>query len=226
MTTVVSRLYDSVEAANGVADQLRAEGFPDSTISVIAAADAGEIMKARVSERAAHAYAKAMTGGQAVFVCRAPFTPFGAARRAMEVADGTPMVDAGIGKANEYVREEAQLENLNPSILLNHPLMMTLDDYVGSGWSEWRATHALGWDTVIRRREAPKNIIRGGRYMSRSFWPGKLLSSKPRRSSVFSGGKLFLSSKRSVSTPKKSSILSGHPRISEKFGFKTISERR
>jgi hypothetical protein len=225
MTTVVSRLYDSVDTANGVADQLRAEGFPDRTISVITAADADEIARARVGERAASAYAKAMTGGQAVFVCRAPFTPFGAARRAMEVADSVPMVDAGIGKANEYIREEAQLDNLTPSVLGHHPLMMTRDDYVGSGWSGWRLSHVFGWPTVSARHERSPSVLQGTRYMSRMFWPGKLLSSKPRKSHVYSGGRLFLSSRNTVSTPKKHSVLRDHPRITEKLGFRTISER-
>jgi hypothetical protein len=226
MTTVVSRLYDSVEAANGVADQLRAEGFPDSTISVITSANAGEIMKARVGERAANAYAKAMTDGQAVFVCRAPFTPFGAARRAMDVADEAGPVDTGIGKANEYIREEADLDIHTPRILQYHPLMMTRDDYVGSGWSSWRLSDVFGWPTVSRRRDYKLSVMQGTRYMSRGFWPGKLLSNKPRRSRVISGGRLFLSSARSVSSPKKHSVMTGHPRITEKMGFKTISARR
>lgn len=227
MTTVVSRLYDSVETAQGVADRLRAEGFPEATLSVITTADETEIAKSRVSERAAQAYARAMTGGQAVFVCRAPFTPFGAARRAMELADSVPAVDAGIGKANEYIREEPSLENYTPSVLVNQPLMMTPDSYVGSGWAEWRASHVFGWPTVSPRRERALSVLQGTRYMSRGFWPGKLLSSKPRRSSVMPGGRHILPFGGLVKSRRESrSILTDHPKFTEKMGFRTLSERR
>ena len=63
MTTVVSRLYDKVETANRVADKLRAQGFPESTLSVITSADAKAIANARVGEAAAAAYMRTMKDG-------------------------------------------------------------------------------------------------------------------------------------------------------------------
>jgi hypothetical protein len=225
MTTIVSRLYESAEVANRVADTLREDGFPDRTISVITSADKAAILAARVDEGAADRYAKVMTGGRTLFVCRAPFSPFGAARRAMDVADSVPSLDAGVSNENRYVAEEAQLENLTPSVLINHPTMMTRDDYVGSGWADWSFSGIFLWPTIVRRREVPNNIYRGGRHMSQKFWPQKLISDKPRRSSVIEGGRHILSSKRPVSTPTKRSVLTNHPRITEKFGWKTISER-
>lgn len=226
MTTVVSRLYDSVDTANRVADKLRAAGFPESTLSVIATADSAAIQAARVSAPVAASYVSAMTGGQAVLVCRAPVTPFGAARVAMATADGEAWINTGRGAANEYIREVANLDNLNPSVLTNHPMMMTRDDYVGSGWAEWRMSDVFGFPTISVRREYRPSVLTGTRYMSRAFWPQRLLSAKPRRSSVYSGGRRFLSSGRSVSSPHKRSVLTGHPRITEMFGFKTLSGKR
>lgn len=226
MTTVVSRLYDQVETATRVADQLRAKGFPENTLSVITTPDAGMIAAARVGEAATAAYARAMKAGQALLVCRAPVTPFGAARVAMAVADSEAWIDAGRGKCNEYIREVADLDTQTPRILPNHPMMMTRDDYVGSGWSSWRMSDVFGFPTVSPRRDYKLSVLKGTRYMSRGFWPRPLLSAKPRPSRVISGGRLFLSSSRSVSTPHKTSVMSGHPRIFEKFGFRSLSARR
>ncbi|MBF9047318.1 hypothetical protein LSUCC0031_09365 [Rhodobacterales bacterium LSUCC0031] len=223
MTTVVSRLYDKVDTATGVADQLRRDGFPDATIAVVTRADLAAMMAAGVPARTAENYARMMQAGQAVFVCRAPFTPFGAARRAMAVADGA----AALAADNSYIKQDPKLEQHLNSVLPSHPKVMTRDDYVGSGWAEWRATHVLGWPTVTRRREAPNNLITTGRPMSQMFWPGKLLSDKPRTSRVMSGRRHILTSARSVTAHAsgRRAILSGHPRITELLGWPTLSKR-
>ncbi len=231
MTTIVSRLYESAETARRVADRLRAEGFPDATLSVVAEADKHQIAAARVDEADAARYASAMTGDRALFVCRAPFTPFGAARRAMEVADGEPSVDAGVHDQNRYIREVADLDSYTPSVLENHPLMLTREDYVGSGWSDWQASDIFMWPTVTRRKTPPNNVIRGGAHMSRYFWPQKLVSTKPRKSSVFHGGRhmsrMFwpMPLVRTPSRPKRS-VLGSHPRITERLGWKALTDRR
>ena len=226
MTTVVSRLYDKVDTANRVADKLRAQGFPESTITLVTSADADAIAAARVSEGASSAYARKMAEGQVVLVCRAPVTPFGAARIAMAVADSEAWIDAGRGACNEYIREVADLSAKTPSVLTNHPLMMTRDDYVGSGWAGWTLSGVFMWPTVSRRRDYKLSVMTGTRYMSRGFWPRPLLSNKPRRVTAIRGGRLMLSSARSVSSPSKSSVLKGHPRIFEKFGFRSLSAHR
>jgi hypothetical protein len=231
MTTVVSRLYDSVETANSVADQLRAVGFPDATISIITNADAGEIAAARVSDAAAESYAAAMTGGQALFVCRAPFTPFGAARTAIATADGAAWIDTGMGARNEHVTETPDLEKHLPAKSTKHDLVMTPADYVGSGISEWQLSRVFGWPTISKGRVAGRpTVLSGTRYMSRSFWPGKLLSNKPRKTSVMDGETLM--SKRFGNFPvlterkEKLSVMTDHPLISQRFGMKMLSERR
>jgi hypothetical protein len=227
MTTIVTRLYESSEAAERVAATLRADGFPEATLSIITSADTAQMIAARVDEHAAGLYAKAMTGGQALFVCRAPFTPFGAARRAMEVADAEPAIDAGVANENRHVEDVAgPLDSQTPSVFGHHPLMMTRDDYVGSGWSGWRVSDMLGWPTVSRRREAPDNLLKGRAFMSQT--KGSLVLSRPRKSSVISGGRhmsrLFWPMPL-VTTGTKRSILADHPRITERFGFRMLSKR-
>jgi hypothetical protein len=222
MTTVVSRLYDQLDTANRVAAQLRGDGFPEQTIAIVTSADLAAMTTAGVPAGVASGYVRQIQAGQAVLVCRAPFTPFGAARRAMEVADSATALAAD----NSYIRKEPKLEQHLNSVLTSHPMMMTREDYVGSGWAEWRATHTLGWPTVTRRREAPDNLLKGRGPMSRLFWPGKLLSDKPRALRVISGRRHFLTSARSVSAHRsRSKILTGHPRITELFGWPTLSKR-
>jgi hypothetical protein len=166
-----------------------------------------------------------MQEGQALFVCRAPFTPFGAARTAMAAAATETAVQVPGAPASEYIREEADLDMHTPRVLLNHPLMMTRDDYVGSGWSGWRMSDVFGWPTHSRRRDYQLKVLRN-RYMSQGFWPRPLLSAKPRKSSVMPGGRLMLSSANSVSAPTKRSVMSDHPRFFERMGFRSLSERR
>jgi hypothetical protein len=102
-----------------------------------------------------------MAPGHALLVCRAPFTPFGAAIRAQEVANATPSLDVGVADENRYIREEPDLARHGASVLVYHPLMMTRHDYVGSGWSGWRLSDVFGFTTVSRRRARPDNLIDG-----------------------------------------------------------------
>jgi hypothetical protein len=219
-----------VETANRVADKLRAEGFPENTLSIITKADAADLAAAKVSEAAAESYAAAMKDGQAVFVCRAPFTPFGAARRAMEAADSEAWIDTGQGACNEHVSETPNLAVHLPGKDPNHRLVMTPASYVGSGWSNWRMSDIFGWPTLSPRRERKSSVMSGTRYMSRGFWPGRLLSNRPRKSSVMEGGGLM--SERFGNFPvllerkEKMSILPDHPKFSERFGLKLLSNRR
>lgn len=230
MTTVISRLYGSVDTAESVAETLRAEGFPERTLSVITTPDKAAIEAARVAPDAAERYASAMTAGQAVFVCRAPFTPFGAARFARDTADREPAIDAGVDDENRYIEEVADLSRFRTQVLSYHPLMMTRDDYVGSGWADWRVSDVFGFTLISRRKERPDNLIEG--HMSKAFWPGKLLSTRKRRLSVFRGGRhmsrgwwpMPLTTRKS--SGRRLSILKSHPRITERLGFRTLSTQR
>jgi hypothetical protein len=230
MTTIVSRLYESAETANRVAGKLREEGFPDSTLSVIKDARKKPITEAQVDEDAAAKYVKAMKDGEgrALFVCRAPFTPFGAARRAQEVADSEAAIDAGVENENRFVSDEPDIERLKgEKILTDHPLMLTSKSYVGSGWSNWTLSGVFDIPLIKRREKAPDNLIHG--YMSKKFWPQPLLSKKPRKKSVMDDAPLMTARFfPTVTTPSepKNSVMEGQPRISERFGWKTLTDWR
>jgi hypothetical protein len=226
MTTIVTRLYKSPEAAERVAEALRADGFPDRTLSIITEADPARMTEARVDPDAAEAYAKAITKGAALFVCRAPFVPFGAARRAIEVADGEPAIDAGVADENRHEEEIAKTGTEALSVLGNHPLMLTREDYVGSGWSGWRFSDLVLWPTVSRRKTRPDNLLRRHPHITGSS--GSLVLSGSRKSSVIPGGRHVSKAfwpMPLVKTGTKDSVLSDHPKFSEKIGYKTIIRR-
>jgi hypothetical protein len=229
MTTVVSRLYDQVETANRVADQLRAKGFPDSALSVVTKPNAGRIAATQVSEAMATRYAAAMTKGQALFVCRAPLTPFGAARTAMAVADSEAWIDLGDGPSNEHIVIEPNLEKHLPEIKMSKDHYLTPADYVGSGWSEWLMSNLYGWPLIAQDWKRSSSILPGTTYMSRKFWKGRLLSDSPRKSSVMEGAPLMTARFQNYPVLKphseKLSIMTDHPKYSERYGFKTISEK-
>ena len=227
MTTVVTRLYETEDMARSVAETLRKEGFPDATLDVITSADTRAMEAARVEPGAASRYAGAMEPGFALFVCRAPFTPFGAAIRAQTVANAVPSLDVGVADENRYIRETADLGRFASSVLSYHPLMLTRDDYVGSGWSGWRLSDVFGFTLVSRRRARPDNLAHG--HMSTAFWPGKVLSTKPRRSSVIQGGRHMSRGwwpMPLVRTGRKRSILASHPLITGRMGFRMLSASR
>ena len=230
MTTVVSRLYDQVDTANRIADKLRAKGFPDRTLTVIEKADVAAMTAAQVSAANAERYAAAMTGGQALLVCRAPFTPFGAARVAMAVADSEPWIEVEGVSRNDHISVEPNLEAYLPEAKVKHELILTSRDYVGSGISEWQLSKVFNWPTISKKRDRKPSVIHGTRYMSRGFWPGPLLSNRPRKIHVLEGEPLM--SKRFGNLPvlkphkKGLSVMTDHPKFSERFGLKTISERR
>lgn len=226
MTTIVTRLYESEEVARRVAATLSEDGFPEATLSIITDADAAKMTDARVDADAAERYAKAMTGGQALFVCRAPFVPFGAARRAMEAADGEKAIDAGVADENRHEEEIAKSAQEALSVLRNHPHILTSDNYVGSGWSGWRVSDLLMWPTVSRRNGRPDNLLRDNRHITGFL--GRLVLSRPRRSSVIPGGrhmsKLFWPMPL-VRTGTKNSVLKDHPKFTERLGYRTIIRR-
>ena len=104
MTTIITRMYGDEKAANAVADALRARSFPESTFDVISGkSDVAERMSAaRVDAAEAEVYGSMVESGNALVVVRAPFTPFGAARAAMEICDGGGPLETTVEQPNRY----------------------------------------------------------------------------------------------------------------------------
>ncbi|MEJ6388035.1 hypothetical protein [Gymnodinialimonas ulvae] len=128
MSTIVTRLYEDPANADAAVATLKAEGFPEDCMSVVeqrsrrSAQDM--IEEAGVPSDVAQQYAQHLSANRALLVVRAPFVPFGAARRAIEVADTYPAFDAGVANENINIPEEPN-PDLFLSILPSHRLFLT-----------------------------------------------------------------------------------------------------
>lgn len=122
MTTIITRLYEDEKTAQPVVDALHEEGFPANTVMLISGGDAeAQMTAADVAEDAAATYAAKVAEGNAVVVVRAPLTPFGAARRAMEIVDATPSIHVGIANDNVYLSDAGRA---GLSVMTDHPHML------------------------------------------------------------------------------------------------------
>ncbi len=128
MSTIVTRLYEDPANADAAIATLKAEGFPEDSMSVVeqrsrrSAQDM--IEEAGVPTDVAQQYAQHLTANRALLVVRAPFVPFGAARRAIEVADSYPAFNAGVANENLNIPDEPN-PDLYLSILPSHRLFLT-----------------------------------------------------------------------------------------------------
>lgn len=190
MTTVVSRLYPDEATAQGVAAALAKAGFPAATTDIVTAADAAAIAATRVHKDDAAAYAAKMQAGNALLVVRAPVTPFGAARAAIDIVEQTEAIPVGgVRNPNRYIREEVKMGQFL-SILRDHPLFLTsrMGPYATS--SIGLLSQGMGWTLLSKHRTS--RSASSGWYASASFWPGKRVSAHRTKRSVISGGKRFM----------------------------------
>jgi hypothetical protein len=189
MTTIITRLYKDVATAQGVASALTAAGHDAATVDVISRDGAGDaearMIEARVPRASAAAYAPGVAKGAALLVVRAPFAPMGTARHAIRVVNKTPAIPVGLADEDVYIREQ-------PTIETSGTVLQGTVFYMSNPHRSLVHGHILGSNPILPAR--PRNsAIPGGRYMSKMFWPGKLLSPQRERTSAIRGGWLFSS---------------------------------
>ena len=177
MTTIITRLYSDTSTARGVATTLIAQGHPQDTIDVITRDGGGDLLSrlrsARVRNAAAAAYAPAIEAGHALVVVRAPFAPMGAARHAMRIVDRSASIKVGVADENEYVREQPKVQ-VRGSLLTGNPLVMT------NPYRPMTHGHILGSNPILAPRTR-RSAIAGGKFMSRMFWPMRLVSANAKQ---------------------------------------------
>jgi hypothetical protein len=188
MTTIITRLYADKKAAGAVTKALHDAGFPKGTVDVIEAGSgaAAALMAARAGAETAAAVAGKLDGGKAAVVARAPVTPFGAARAAMQIMDDADPIGVTGAAASEYIRETPRGDILL-SILSDHPRWFTPDMGPGKGRARGTVSSAFGLRTLSRERER-RPAIRGGAFISTKVLPFPLLKAKSGSSSAMSGG--------------------------------------
>lgn len=189
MTTIITRLYPDSAAANAARASLLVRGQSDETIQIITADTAGgavgAMKAARIGSVSSAAYANAMTGSQALLVVQAPLTPIGTALNAIRCLKRHPALNVGLDDEDVYLPGYISYQH-SSSVMTNHPLLMS------NQFRKLTHGHILGNDPIIHGKPRT-SAIRGGAYMSRYFWPMKLVSSQKERSSAIRGGFLFSS---------------------------------
>lgn len=187
MTTIITRLYSNTAAAQAAVNDLLGRGHSEDYIDIISQDGNGAVTdrmrSARVSSKAAAAYARPVAEGGALVVVRAPFNPVGAARHAIRVLDAHPSMNVGIDNENEYVREQPRVD-LHGSILRHHPLFMSHDL---AARDRGTVSSAFGLRT-LSARATKSSAMSGGGFMSTKLLPFPLLSRSKTKTSASMGG--------------------------------------
>jgi hypothetical protein len=189
MTTIITRLYPDVATATSVASALQSSGHDPSTLDVITRGGGGSVMDrmkaARVIPASASAYAAGIEKGGALLVVRAPFAPMGTARHAIKLVNRTPSLKVGIQDEDVYVREQPRLE-------VSGKVMHGTTFFMSNPHRNLNHGHILGHNPISPSKPRT-SAISGGAYMSKMFWPMKLVSTGRQASSAMHGGYLFSS---------------------------------
>jgi hypothetical protein len=141
MTTIITRLYQDEQTANGVAQSLLDIDFREGMLDVITSAGdpAAAMEAAKVPSGSRAAFAEGVQGGNALLVVRAPF---GAARKAMIVVDKTESLAGDSKYEATYLKR-----NLGNYILRDHPRIMTSPEFPAAHgpkfWAKFPIAHLI-----------------------------------------------------------------------------------
>jgi hypothetical protein len=221
MITVITRVYETRDMANDVLAKLKAAGFPDRYIDVIGKGAEAQMAEAEVSDDAAAKYAPLVAKGHPLVVVRAPFTPIGAARKALEIVDSVAAMDAGV--ENEAVLKDNKIVFSGPSsIMPDHPRFLTPREFKPRHQT---ISGTLGFRT-LKPHKKKLSVSRSGRRTFGAIIP--LVSKKQRRVKVrhnarpVTGGlfPLLTAHRRDMSASGTSGTV-----FSDLFGFPTLIRR-
>lgn len=230
MTQVISRLYEDETRALSVAERLRFEGLPPRAIRIItlktgeAKSDLTErLTRINIASDTAPKYASHIAAGKAAVVVDASFKPLGAAKITRNVLGRNDPIDLGEAIEEVYVPDKP---GEKVSVLDSHPLFLTTPVRNRRFSSGGPISHGLGPKLLMKQRPRT-SAIRGGKFMSKAFWPMALLKKTRSASSAIRGGKhmsrmfwpqpLLSSKKRRLSV-----IPGGALPFSRTFGFKPL----
>jgi len=184
MTTIITRLYPDVTAAQAVVAALTGSGHNPATVQVITregpAPAADRMRAARVPSSSAAAYGPAIAEGRALLVMCAPFAPIGTARHAIKTVNRFPALSVGLASEDVYIREDPKVET-SGKILPGKTFFMS------NPYRTPSHGHVLGSNPILPSKPRT-SAIQGGAYMSTKFWPGKLISAPKERTSAIRGG--------------------------------------
>ncbi|MEL7116164.1 MAG: hypothetical protein AAGP08_11325 [Pseudomonadota bacterium] len=194
MTTVICRVYVHPSDAVTVVENLAAAGFPASTYDVIGAGEdaAAAMATARVPRIDIATYDEVLQHQTKMVVVRAPVTPFGAARKAIEIVDAVPSVSVPVAEKDVHIRETANRDlYIGLSILRDHPRWFSGDIRPGRDRPRARMSEVFYWP-LLSKRKPRKSAIPGGGYLSTKLLPFPLLATHKRSTSAIHGGRRWL----------------------------------
>lgn len=222
MTTVITRLFTDETTARSAVDRLNFRGVPRRQCDVfVAGVDAPKLEKAMVNADASATYLAALKSGQALVVVRTTYRPLGAARLTREILADRGAIETG-GITEDYFVPGATYKH-KTSILLDHPRILSSPHEIKL---RGPITPSFGMG-LLKPHRTKRSVMSGGRYMSRAFWPTKLISQKARKPSVIHGGrymsKAFWPRPLISNKPRRKSVIpgGGHP-LSRLFGWRTV----
>ena len=176
MTTVITRYFeDAVQGQSARETLVDAKGLAPGIVSVFDSPEglADALASAEVKPRTAEAYQEKMQKGGAVVMVRAGYKPLGVAKTVRKV-----LSEMGAAEIDGLVEEVTlkQVREPVPSILSDHPLMMTSVRQVRQVNRRTGSTyHMANWPIPLltSRRPAPRPVIRPHARMAN--WPIGLL---------------------------------------------------
>lgn len=210
MTHILTRLYADEKTANGVRERLFRAGFPRYVMRVVTLRDdethdslMNRITRIHVPDRAASVYTESVASGNALLVVEAGFKPLGARKIGVAVLDETDDMPSNLESQDFKI---ANIKDHAPRVMKEHPRFLTASpdpDHIGGPLSDQfgfsmvsasRRRNSAGkggpifpFGALIKGRNA-KSAMSGGGFMSRIFWPMKLVTNAPRRRSAIVGG--------------------------------------
>lgn len=211
MTTLLTRLYADEKAARSVMERLYREGFPRHMMQIITKSDkldrdalTKRIEGAHVPERAAAVYTESVTAGNSVLLVTAGFKPLSARKIATAILNDSDALPANL-EAQDF--KLPRIKDHAPRVMKDHPRFLTASpdpDHIGGPWSDQfgfgllsaprsRTSAKKGGGHIIpvallTSNRTAKSAVGKASFISRMFWPMKLVTSNRRRRSVISGG--------------------------------------
>lgn len=185
MTTIITRLYQDEQTANGVAKSLLDNHFRSNMLDVVAGANNVDaaMTDAGVTRDSKEAYGQGIRKGNALLVVRAPF---GGAQKAELIVDQTPSLAGG----SAYVSTDMSAQYQN-SILSDHPRFMSSGMY--PSLSRGRSMIATLFGKPLMKKKVNLN---NALYRGTKFWanfPIPHLKDKKRNieTSIYRGTKFW-----------------------------------
>lgn len=159
MTTIITRLYQDENTANGVAQTLLENHFRQRMLDVIAGGDAHvQMARAGVPKDAMDGYAQGIQNGNALLIVRAPF---GGAKAATKLVDQT----SSLAGTSAYVSAEMPPQNILP----DHPRFLSHDPSPGEARGRPFLATLFGKPLLKKQVNLDNSLYRGTKFWAN--WP-------------------------------------------------------